>query len=171
LPEQFQKFATFGRFGLIRIREFGCVDQSDTRRDLQAACSADDEIALGTSGFDRVDQDPRIACGKMDRADNDIVAAEKRGQVILVKDVAFLGRDVRQLRDLLGMAGNGRDVMAAIGEFLENAGARVTRGADKGNRYDGFLSSQGMGETVPGRSLLGALCKAHNRRLAASNIL
>jgi hypothetical protein len=58
----------------------------------------------------------------MDRADNDIVAPEKRGPAFLVKDVALLSRNVWELRDLLGIAGNRRDVMAAIREFLENAG-------------------------------------------------
>ena len=54
----------------------------------------------------------------MDRTHHHVVASQQFDEPRLVEHVTLLGRDFWKTRDLLGMAGDGRDGVAAIGEFF-----------------------------------------------------
>jgi hypothetical protein len=71
--------------------------------------------------LDRLDQELRIARGKMNGADHRVVALEELDKPRLFEDVARFRGHARQLGDLFRIARDCRYLMAAAAKFREQA--------------------------------------------------
>ena len=123
LPELLEKGRAARGSSSVGFGKIRQVDDTPTRRDLQAAGSTDDQITLYARGAYRLDQGVRLGQGEVDRADHGIVTAQRRRQALQVLGVALDGDDAGQLGDSLRMASNCSYAMPTVSELSENARA------------------------------------------------
>ena len=111
--------------GLVEIggRKFRGVEQLHARRDLETAGAADDEIALHARLLHRREQPGRVAGGKVNGADHGVMAGDQGREPVAIEDIALAGSDAGTCRHLLGIADAGGDLVAAAGQFGEQARA------------------------------------------------
>ena len=83
--------------------------------------------------MDCSDQLVRIAGREVDRTDDDVISFQYRGQPRDIVGIALGGGDIRQCRDFLRMAGDGRYGMPAAGQFSEDPRTGVAGGSNQGD--------------------------------------
>ena len=131
--QQIKKFRALERFGCVSGGKVRLIDQTFAWGDFKAAGAADHEIALHAGGAQRLDEGPRIAAGEMYRAHRGVMTFEKRGEAALVRHVTLFCSHLRQRGDLLRIASDRGDRVAAIRKLLEDARASSAGGANQCN--------------------------------------
>ena len=131
--QQIEEGAAGRGLRLVDRRKFRRVDQLHAGRDFEAAGAADDQIARHAGFPDSGDQLVRIAGGEMHRADHRVMALEAAARPATSSTSAFVGVTPGSAGDLVGMAGDRGDLMAAARQFGEDARAVIAGGADQGD--------------------------------------
>jgi hypothetical protein len=129
------------RLGLVLGRKRRGRHQPDPGRDVERTGAADHKIAPDAGGLCSADQDFRIARQEMDRRDGHIVPGPEPGQRLQVIGVSLDRLDAGQLRDPVGVAGDGGNQVVTAGEFGRDARTGCSGRAGDGDLHRWLLST------------------------------
>jgi YVTN family beta-propeller protein len=148
-----ERLASLQRFGLVRLRESGLVDELLSGRDLEAARATDEEDAFhvraaeaGDDGARVLDQGrcrqaPRVR-PRRDGADHRVGALDALGDAVRLRGVTLHQPDARVGRRRgRGVSNDADDLVATAQRFRRHAPSHVSRRSEQDDLHDFDLRS------------------------------